>query len=246
MTHQIFETKTQSGAAAASHGAEKIRAAISARGKASIIVATGASQFEMLDALVAAPGIDWYQVTAFHLDEYVGLPINHPASFRKYLWERFVRRLPSPLRAFHYLDAERDIEALIAEKSTIISRHAIDVAFIGIGENGHLAFNDPPANFETETPYLVVTLDEACRRQQAGEGWFAKMSDVPIHAISMSVKQILKSASIVCTVPDERKAQAVRGAIEGPITPQLPASILQQHADTKIFLDKPAASMLKK
>jgi len=230
--------------AAAWAGAAKIRAAIAARGKASIIVATGASQFEMLDALVGMADINWYNVVAFHLDEYVGLPINHPASFRGYLWDRFVRRLPTPLRAFHYLDGEGDVKAMIEAKSAEILRHAIDVAFIGIGENGHLAFNDPPADFETEKPYLVVKLDEACRKQQVGEGWFAGMQDVPTHAISMSVRQILKSASIICTVPDERKAKAVQAALQGPVTANVPASILQKHGDTAIFLDKPAASLL--
>jgi glucosamine-6-phosphate deaminase len=245
MDIKISPTKQESGAAAAKLGAERIRAALKSRGKASIIVATGASQFEMLDALVTEPDINWYNVTAFHLDEYVGLPISHPASFRKYLWERFVRRLPMPLKAFHYLDGEGDVEAVVAEKNGVIARHPIDVAFVGIGENAHLAFNDPPADFETEKPYLVVKLDDDCRRQQVGEGWFAGLNDVPTHAISMSVRQILKSASIICTVPDQRKAKAVAITVEGPVTPQVPASIMQRHGDTTIFLDKPAASMLK-
>lgn len=245
MVHCIFKTKQENGAAAAKAGAERIRAAIARRGEANIIVATGASQFEMLDVLVNEPAIDWSKVTAFHLDEYIGLPIAHGASFRKYLWERFVRRLPLPLKAFHYLDAEADPEAVIMEKNAAIGKRPIDVAFIGIGENGHLAFNDPPADFETERPYIVVALDEACRRQQVGEGWFKELADVPTHAISMSVRQILKSAAIVCTVPDERKAQAVRDVINGPITPTVPASILQRHHDTTIFLDEPAASLLR-
>jgi glucosamine-6-phosphate deaminase len=152
--------------------------------------------------------------------------------------------LPLPLAEFHYLDGEVDVEAMINQKNAAIAKHKIDVAFIGIGENAHLAFNDPPADFQTDKPYMVVKLDDACRKQQVGEGWFPALKDVPTHAISMSVRQILKSASIVCTVPDERKALAVRDVILGQISPNTPASILQQHADATIFLDKPAASLL--
>ena len=175
------------------------------------------------------PDIAWNRVTGFHLDEYVGLPIAHPASFRGYLWQRFVSRLPLPLAAFHFLDGEGDPQAECRRVGEIIRRHPIDVAFVGIGENGHLAFNDPPADFETEEPYLVVELDDACRRQQLGEGWFPTFDDVPQQAISMSVRQIMKSRAIICTVPDERKAEAVRNAVEGEVTPQVPASILQRH-----------------
>lgn len=244
MKIQIFDTKQQSGQAAAQQGASLIREAIAARGHASIIVATGASQFEMLEALVAVPGVDWQKVTAFHLDEYVGLPISHPASFRLYLWQRFVSRLPMPIGAFHYLDAETDAGETIRRMSREIVKHAIDVAFIGIGENAHIAFNDPPADFDTNDPYILVTLDEACRRQQVGEGWFPTMKDVPTHAISMSVRHVLKSAAIVCTVPDERKAIAVRDSLQGSVTPDVPASILQRHGNTTIYLDRPAAGLL--
>ncbi len=238
--------KQQLGKAAAAAGAELMRRALAERGAASIIVATGASQFEMLAQLSQEPGIDWHRVTGFHLDEYVGLSIAHPASFRRYLWERFVSRLPLPMRAFHYLDGETDPAAEAARVGEIIRRHPIDVAFVGIGENGHLAFNDPPADFDTEEPYLVVQLDDACRRQQLGEGWFPTFDDVPREAISMSVRQIMKSHAILCTVPDERKAEAVRNAVEGDVTPQVPASILQQHVRCTLYLDKPAASLLRK
>lgn len=244
MNIEIISDKKQMGKAAAAAGAKLIREALAARGEANIIVATGASQFEMLEALVAEPGINWNRVTGFHLDEYVGLPIDHPASFRGYLWQRFVSRLPLPLRAFYFLDAERDAAAECRRVGEVLKKHPIDVAFVGIGENGHLAFNDPPANFETEEPYLVVELDEACRRQQLGEGWFPTFDDVPRQAISMSVRQIMKSAAIVCTVPDERKAEAVRNSVEGEVTPRAPASILQQHEACTLFLDPPAASLL--
>jgi glucosamine-6-phosphate deaminase len=242
---QIHPDRRQNGAAAAAFGATRLRAVIAARGAANIIVATGASQFEMLDALVQQPGIAWDRVTAFHLDEYVGLPIAHPASFRGYLWERFHRRLPVSLRAFHYiagdLDAARECERLGA----LIRQHPIDVCFAGIGENGHLAFNDPPANFTTEDPYVIVSLDDACRRQQLGEGWFPNFDAVPKQAISMSIRQIMKSQTIVITAPDARKAQAVRDTLEGPVTNTVPASILQEHADTHVFLDPPAAQLLQ-
>ena len=244
MQVQKFDTKQQMGSAAATWGANFIRRAIAERGAANIIVATGASQFEMLAALTEESGIAWDKVTAFHLDEYVGLSMNHPSSFRLYLWQRFVSKLPLPLAAFHYLDAESDCAAECQRVGGILKQHPIDVAFVGIGENGHLAFNDPPADFETTQPYLVVDLDDACRQQQLGEGWFPTFDDVPAKAISMSVQQIMKSAAIACTVPDERKAAAVKGAVEGPVSVDLPASILQQHANTTLFLDKQAASQL--
>ena len=241
----IMPDKQQMAKAAAAAGAELIREAIAQRGAANIIVATGASQFEMFGRLVQEPDIAWHRVTGFHLDEYVGLAITHPASFRRYLWERFVSRLPLPLRAFHYLDGEEDPHGESRRASEIIVRHPIDVAFVGIGENGHLAFNDPPADFETEEPYLVVELDEACRRQQLGEGWFPTLNDVPRKAISMSIRQIMKSRAIICTVPDERKAEAVRNTVEGDVSPQVPASILQRHEQMTLYLDKPAASLLR-
>jgi glucosamine-6-phosphate deaminase len=244
MNIQIMPDKQQMGKSAAAAGAELLRQTLTERGEANIIVATGASQFEMLAALTQEPDINWHRVTGFHLDEYVGLPITHPASFRRYLWERFVSRLPLPLRAFHFLDGEGDPRAEAVRVSEIIRRHPIDVAFVGIGENGHLAFNDPPANFETEEPYIVVQLDEACRRQQLGEGWFPTFEDVPREAISMSVRQIMKARAIICTVPDERKSEAVRNAAEGPVTLNVPASILQRHEHCALFLDKPAASLL--
>lgn len=245
MDVKIMPDKVAMGKAAAAAGAEYIRRALAARGTANIIVATGASQFEMLAALVKEPNINWNRVTGFHLDEYVGLSIDHPASFRGYLWQRFVSQLPLPLRAFHFLNAEENPQAECDRVGEILQQHPIDVAFVGIGENGHLAFNDPPADFETDEPYIVVQLDDACRRQQLGEGWFPTFDDVPKQAISMSVRQIMNSAAIICTVPDERKAQAVKGAVEGAVSPQVPASILQQHRQCTLFLDRPAASLLK-
>lgn len=241
----ISQSKQEMGAKAAAEGGRTIRQALEKRGKANIIVATGASQFEMLAELVKQSGINWNHITAFHLDEYVGMPITHGASFRKYLWERFVSKLPLPLAAFHYIDAERDAPAECKRLGELIRKHPIDVAFIGIGENGHLAFNDPPADFETEEPYLVVNLDEACRKQQLGEGWFPTLADVPKQAISMAIRQILKSGQIICTVPDARKAAAVKGSVKGPVTPNVPGSILQQHGNTHLFLDRESSAGLR-
>jgi glucosamine-6-phosphate deaminase len=244
---RVFATKQEGGATAAHDGAEVIRRAIDENGSANIVVATGGSQFEMLDHLAREPDIDWHKVAAFHLDEYIGLPITHPASFRLYLWQRFVSKLPLPLAAFHYVNGEaHDPEGECARLGMVIRHHPIDVAFIGIGENGHIAFNDPPADFETDEPYLVVSLDQACRRQQLGEGWFPTLDDVPRRAISMSVRQMLESRHIICTVPDARKANAVRASIEGPVTNAVPASILQQHSTTTIYLDRSSASLLQR
>src|SRR3954465_7208557 len=246
MDVKIMPDKAQMGKAAAAAGAEHIRRAIAERGDANIIVATGASQFEMLGELVQQPGINWNRVTGFHLDEYVGLAIDHPASFRGYLWQRFVSKLPLPLRAFHFLNGESDPPAECRRVGDIIRAHPIDVAFVGIGENGHLAFNDPPADFETEEPSLVVQLDDACRRQQLGEGWFPTFEDVPRQALSMSVRQIMKSKALIVSVPDKRKANAVQAAVEGPVGPDLPSSILQRHENTTLYLDEQSASLLKK
>jgi glucosamine-6-phosphate deaminase len=241
----VCETKADLGKMPAQHGADLIRKAIEERGYANIIVATGTSQFEMLNALIKQD-VAWNNVTAFHLDEYIGLPITHGASFRKYLWERFVSKLPLPLNAFHYCDGERDPKAECKRLSDEIKKHPIDVAFVGIGENGHLAFNDPPADFETDEPYLVVNLDEACRKQQMGEGWFPTLNDVPRHAISMSCRQILNSRTLIITCPDERKAKAVQGSVEGPVSNLVPGSIMQGHRDATLYLDTASASLLGK
>ena len=246
MKIHVARNKKESGRAAAELGADLIRRAMKKNGAANIIVATGASQFDVLANLVKADDIAWNRVTAFHLDEYVGLPITHGASFRKYLWERFVSKLPLPLAAFHYVNAEENPQAECDRLGKIIARHPVDVAFIGIGENAHIAFNDPPADFKTTKPYLVVDLDEACRKQQLGEGWFPSLKAVPKRAISMSPRQIMRSAAIVCTVPDDRKARAVRDSLEGAITPDVPASILQRHENCTLFLDRSSASLLSR
>jgi glucosamine-6-phosphate deaminase len=244
MNVAIFDSRLQLAQTAANEAAGLIRQAIAARGQAYLIAATGASQFEFLDALVLQPSVDWGKVTFFHLDEYVGLPKTHAASFRRYLQERIVDRIQSG--AFHFLNGDApDPAAECRRVGELISRETIDAAFVGIGENGHLAFNDPPADFHTQEPYLIVELDEACRRQQVGEGWFETVSDVPVQAISMSIKQILKARQVLCVVPDRRKARAVRDCLELEVSPLHPASILQRHARTTIYLDTESAALLK-
>jgi glucosamine-6-phosphate deaminase len=242
---QVFDTKQELGRAAATRAAAAIGDAIARSGEARVIAATGASQFEFLGALVATPGIEWGRVDMFHLDEYVGVSDRHPASFRRYLRERIVERVHP--RSFELLEGDAaDPAAECRRVGALVSRSPIDVAFVGIGENGHLAFNDPPADFETQAPYLVVELDEACRRQQLGEGWFASLDDVPRRAISMSIRQILKAGEILCIVPDARKARAVSECLEGAVTPLHPSSILQSHPATTIYLDRDSAALLKR
>ncbi len=242
MVIKIYDDKISLGRAAAEQAAVSLRNAIEDRGGARIIAATGASQFEFLDALTAMPKIDWRRVEMFHLDEYIGLPVAHPASFRKYLRERLINK--TGITKYHFLDGEGDVPSIVRKVSAELTASLIDVAFVGIGENGHLAFNDPPADFQTEEPYLIVDLDEACRRQQVGEGWFNSIADVPKRAISMSVRQILKAKEILCIVPDARKAQAVKSCFEGEISPLAPASILRSHTNTTVFLDKFSAALL--
>jgi glucosamine-6-phosphate deaminase len=239
---EVFPDAQSLARAAAGEAAERIRAAITGRGRARIIAATGMSQIGFLEALVRAPDVDWSRVEMFHLDEYVGLPADHPASFRRYLVERLVR--PAGIRRFHLIDGEGDPADVCSKLGRAISDAPVDVAFVGIGENGHLAFNDPPADFHATDPYLVVRLDEACRRQQVGEGWFKTIDDVPTQAITMSIPQILKSRAIVAVVPEARKAEAVRRCFEGDISPLAPASALRRHADTSVFLDVDSAALL--
>ena len=244
MILNVYPDKLTMGAAAANQAVDLLQQALTERRKACLVLATGASQFEMLSSLVKS-NLDWSKITVFHRDEYIGLPISHPASFRKYLKERVADQV-SGLRKFIYIDGETDPQAECKRLGKLITPVNIDVACIGIGENGHLAFNDPPADFETTEPYIIVNLNTACRQQQVGEGWFANLSAVPRQAISMSIRQILKSAAIVCTVPDSRKAEAVHKTIEGPVTNRVPASILQTHPRCWMFMDEPAAAKLKR
>ena len=217
--------------------------AIAARGQARIIAATAASQLEFLDALTKESGIDWTKVEAFHLDEYIGLPVTHPGSFRKMLMEQLVSK--TGIKRYHLLEGDAtDPAAVLRKVGNQLASAPIDIAFLGIGENAHIAFNDPPADFETEEPYIIVTLDEACRQQQVGEAWFSDISQVPKRAMSMSARQILKAKEILAVVPDKRKAQAVKACVEGQISPAAPASILRRHPNATIYLDNASASLL--
>ena len=239
---QIFGNSSELGRAAAAAAAVALRDAIAKQGRARIIAATGASQLSFLKELASTRKVDWRRVEMFHLDEYVDLPMTHRASFRKYLVERLIK--PAGIERYHLLDGEGDVNTVCRDVGAELNAAPIDVAFVGIGENGHLAFNDPPADFVTEEPYLIVNLDEACRRQQVGEGWFKDLSEVPQWAISMSIRQILKTAKILCIVPEKRKAPAVKVCLEGQISPAVPASILRTHPDVTFYLDTDSASLL--
>ena len=239
---KVLTDKDSLGRAAADHAAGSVQRAIRNHGLARIIAATGASQFEFLDAFTSLPDIDWGRVEVFHLDEYIGLPMTHPASFRKYLFERLINK--TGITRYHFLDGDGDPMASIERIGKELQRMPINLAFVGIGENAHLAFNDPPADFKNEAPYLVVDLDQGCRRQQVNEGWFARVEDVPKQAISMSVRQILQSKEIIVVVPDERKAKAVKNSLEGDVSPLIPASILRTHPNVTIYLDKDSAALL--
>jgi glucosamine-6-phosphate deaminase len=243
MLIRVFSDKSTLGHAAADQAAHAIRKAISERGAARIIAATAASQLEFLDALTKEPGIDWGKVEAFHLDEYIGLPITHPGSFRKMLMEQLVSK--TGITRYHLLGGDAaDPIAVVRNAGQQLASAPIDIAFLGIGENGHIAFNDPPADFETEEPYIIVNLDEACRQQQVGEAWFTNISQVPKQAISMSARQILKAKEILAVVPDKRKAPAIKACFEGEISPLAPASILRRHPNATIYLDTNSASLL--
>jgi glucosamine-6-phosphate deaminase len=242
MQFKIYDDKQSLSEAAAKQAAEAIRKAILDHGQARIVAATAASQFVFLDALTQEPDIDWSLVEVFHLDEYVGLPMTHPGSFRKMLLENLIQKTGAA--KYHLLDGDGNLPEILQRVSKAIASAPIDIAFLGIGENGHLAFNDPPADFETEEPYLIVNLDEACRQQQVGEAWFSDISQVPKQAISMSVRQILKAKELLAVVPDTRKAQAIKACFEGEISPMAPASILRTHPNATIYLDQNSASLL--
>jgi glucosamine-6-phosphate deaminase len=240
----ISESPSDLGKAAGAATAELICKAITQKGSANIILATGTSQFETLKQLGEEEGVDWSKVVMFHLDEYIGIPETHAASFRKYLKERFLSKIP-PLNSVYLIDGETDPKKECKRIGNLITKYPIDVALVGIGENSHLAFNDPPADFYTAQPYLVVELDMPCRKQQLGEGWFKSIDEVPKQAISMSVKQILKSKNIICSVPDSRKAIAVKNCVKQPISNLYPGSILQTHNDCSLYLDRDSSGLLR-
>src|SRR3954469_23409829 len=236
MDFKVFDDRNTLGQAAADQAAAAIKRAILDHGHARIVAATAASQKEFLEALTSAHGIDWTKVEAFHLDEYIGLPITHPGSFRKMLLEQLINK--TGIVNYHLLDGDGDVDAALGSASAALASAPVDIAFLGVGENGHLAFNDPPADFETEVPYLVVELDEVCRKQQVGEAWFADISEVPERAISMSVRQIMKINELIAVVPGPQKAEAIQACFNGEITPMAPASILRNHPHATVYLDQ--------
>lgn len=238
----IANDRAELGKFVATQAAEILISCLAEKSECNIVIATGSSQFEVLDCLVQQPGIDWSRINGFHLDEYLGIDRSHPASFCGYLASRFVNKLP--MKSFLFMEGTTNAEELVATATEAIGGKTIDLLLCGIGENCHLAFNDPPADFETTDPYLVVELDEACRRQQVGEGWFDTFDQVPTQAISMSVNQILAAEQILCSVPDRRKAEAVRATVEAPIDPVAPATALRKHKNTTLILDKSSGSLL--
>jgi len=241
---KIFATKDEMGKVAATTVAQKLNAAISEKEFANLILATGASQFQFLEHL-QSQAIDWKKITVFHLDEYKGMPVTHPASFRKYLKERILDKVQP--KQVHYLNGDAaDAEAEVLRYENLLKAHPIDIACIGIGENGHIAFNDPPvANFNDPKLVKVVELDEACRKQQLGEGWFPTFNDIPTHALSLTIPAIMGCKAISCVVPDERKAEAVYNTLNAEISTACPATILRTHPDTVLYLDEGSASKLK-
>ena len=242
MQIKIAESRVAMGKYVAETAAAHLQTVLAAQPEANLVVATGSSQFEVLDSLVQIEGIDWSRVNGFHLDEYLGLPITHSASFCGYLKQRFVDRVA--LKSFFYLDGTLPPQELVQRACDQLRGRRIDLMLCGIGENGHLAFNDPPADFEIKEPYHIVELDEACRKQQVGEGWFDTLEQVPTQAISMTIHQILQSLRILCSVPDRRKADAVKQTLEGKVTPEVPASALSHHSAATLILDTTSSALL--
>jgi glucosamine-6-phosphate deaminase len=241
ITITIAENPQELGLRAAGKIAGLLRDAIGKRGEARIILSTGASQFETMEALTQED-VDWTRVEMFHLDEYVELGESHIASFRKYLKERFVSKVN--LKAAYFVSGEGDVQQNIAALSAELRRKVVDVGVTGIGENGHIAFNDPPADFETDLAYKVVELDERCKQQQVGEGWFKSLKDVPRQAITMCPRQIMACRHIVSSVPHAVKAEAVYNTITRPVDPMVPATLLKTHPDWNLFIDMNSASRL--
>lgn len=239
MEIRICKDRYELGKSAAKHVANELKKCIAENGSARIVLSTGASQFDTIEALTKEEGIKWECVEMFHLDEYVGLPETHPASFRKYLKERFVDKV-APLKGVHFVDGTKEgIEALTKE----LRSAPIDIGLIGIGENGHIAFNDPPADFDTKEAYIIVNLDERCKKQQMGEGWFATIDDVPKQAVSMTTYQIMQCQRIVSCVPHKVKAEAIKNTLSaGKVDPMVPATLLTTHPDWILYVDENSAS----
>ncbi len=230
--------------AAADHAIGVLRAAIAGHGRANVMFASGNSQLAFLDALAASDRVDYSKVAAFHMDEYIGMGADHPAGFARYMLERVDERLHP--RTFHFLRGDTpDPAAEAVRYASLLRDHPLDLCCLGIGENGHLAFNDPPvADFDDPTDVKVVELDEACRRQQVGEGHFPTLADVPTHAITVTIPALLRAGTVLAIVPEARKAEAVKRALTGPIETASPASALRRCAHATLYLDADSASGL--
>lgn len=241
MRIRLFQTKEMMGKAAAQHAAELINQAIAERGRARILLSTGASQFPFFEAFVRED-IAWEKVEMFHLDEYVGIDPEHPASFNKYLRERFIDLVP--IQKYHLIDGRGDVDKTIAELTALLAEEPIDVGMIGIGENAHIAFNDPPADFNDTRAYKVVTLDERCLMQQIGEGWFKDKDECFKQAISMTCNEIMKCKHIISVVPYKVKAEAVYKTLTSALSPDVPATLLKEHEDAYLYCDADSSAML--
>jgi glucosamine-6-phosphate deaminase len=247
MKINIYSNKKETSKEAALQAASILNKAIRQKGTATLVIATGVSQLDFIEHLVTEGNVDWSKTKMFHLDEYIGLPETHPASFRKYLQEKFISKVDK-IKTINLINGDAaDPQKECDRLNQVLKNEIVNIAFVGIGENGHLAFNDPPADFEIEDPFIIVNLDNQCRKQQVGEGWFDSIEDVPQQAISMSIKQIMKSKNIICTVPGERKAQAAKDCFgTDKISPIYPASILKKHKNCFVFLDFDSAKYLSK
>jgi glucosamine-6-phosphate deaminase len=239
MIINISADATVLGVTAAQFAGLRLNEAIRKNGEARLVVSTGSSQFETLQALINEK-VAWEKVEVFHLDEYIGLPVTHNASFRKYLNERFISQIK--VKKFHSVDVEGDIDNKIKSLTIEIRQRPVDLGLIGIGVNGHIAFNDPPADFATREAYIIVNLDEQCRMQQVNEGWFGSIGDVPLQAVSMTPWQIMQCSTIISCVPHKVKAIAVKNTLINNLTEIVPATILKQHPDFHLFLDNNSAS----
>ena len=238
MKKYVFETPALLGESCAQETARLLNHAIAEKGNARIILSTGASQFDTIKHL-RKQDVDWSKVEMFHLDEYIGIGETHPASFVKYLRERFADGLN--LKRTHYISGLIDPAKAMADVTEEILREPIDVALIGVGENGHIAFNDPPANFDTKESFIIVNLDDACKAQQVREGWFASLDDVPTTAITMTVHQIMQAKVVLSAVPYVQKAAAVKAVLDNDVTNMIPATILKTHPSWTLYLDKASA-----
>jgi len=244
MTVGIYDSNSALGQAAAADFAKIVKEEVADRGEASIILASGNSQFTFLQALQNHPDIPWDKISAFHMDEYLGMSADHPASFRRFLREK-IANIFQPRASFGMRGDAPGVQAELDRYAALLEKHKPVLCVMGMGENGHLAFNDPPADFETKKLIHIVNLDMMCRRQQVGEGHFPTIDDVPTQAISLTIHALLTPPHVIVLVPETRKANAVKAALEGPISEMCPASILRTQEKVKVYLDRDSSALLQ-